>query len=55
MSGGGVPSTWLRHDLEKFKKRVKALEVKVANKDIILTDSQIAAIKEKKNDGDAYG
>ena len=55
VSGSGVRSIWLRHGLENFKKRLKALEDKVANEGIILTDSQIAALEKKKNDDEACG
>ena len=55
VSGSGVRSIWLRHDLENFKKRLKALEGKVANEGIILTDSQIAALEKKKQDDEACG
>ena len=55
VSGSGVRSIWLRRDLENFKKRLKALEDKVANEGIILTDSQIAALEKKKNDDEACG
>ena len=38
LSGGGVRSIWLRNDLENFKKRLRALEAKVANDGIVLND-----------------
>lgn len=47
ISGSGVRSVWLHHNLENFKKRLKALEEKVARDGIELTDSQIAALERK--------
>jgi len=55
VSGSGVRSIWLRHDLENFKKRLKALEAKVARDGIQLTDDQIAALERKKHDDEACG
>lgn len=55
ISGGGVRSVWIRHDLENFKKRLKALEAKVANDGIILTDMQLAALEKAKNKREATG
>ncbi len=55
ISGSGVRSIWLRHNLENFKKRLKALEEKVANEGIILNDAQIAALEKKKHDDEACG
>lgn len=55
ISGSGVRSIWLHHDLENFKKRLKALEDKVATDGIILTDAQVAALEKKKNDDEACG
>ena len=55
ISGGGVRSVWLRHDLENFKKRLKALEVKVANDGIILNDVQLASLEKAKAKREAVG
>ena len=55
VSGSGVRSIWLRHDLENFKKRLKALEAKVASEGILLNDTQIAALEKKKEDDVACG
>ena len=53
VSGSGVRSIWLRHGVESFKKRLQALEDKVAKEGILLTDSQIAALERKKIDDEA--
>ena len=55
VSGSGVRSIWLRHNLENFKKRLKALEAKIASDAIILSDAQIAALEKKKQDDEACG
>ncbi|WP_151714482.1 IS481 family transposase [Acinetobacter bereziniae] len=55
ISGSGVRSIWLRHDLENFKKRLKALEAKVAQDGFELNDHQIAALERKHEDDVACG
>ena len=55
VSGSGVRSIWLRHNLENFKKRLKALEIKVAQEGIQLNDQQIAALERKHEDDVACG
>ncbi|WP_347989817.1 IS481 family transposase [Methylomonas sp. AM2-LC] len=55
ISGSGVRSIWLRNQLANFKDRLKALEIKVANEGITLSDDQIAALERKKEDDVACG
>ena len=55
VSGSGVRSIWVRHNLENFKKRLKALEEKVAKDGIILSDVQVAALEKKKYDDEDCG
>uniref|UniRef100_UPI001D13FB72 IS481 family transposase n=1 Tax=Xenorhabdus sp. BG5 TaxID=2782014 RepID=UPI001D13FB72 len=55
VSGSGVRSIWQRHDLENFRKRLKALEKKVTTEGIILSEAQIAAREKKALDDEACG
>jgi transposase InsO family protein len=54
VSGGGVRSIWLRHNLETFKKRLKALEEKAAKEGIVYTEEQLAALETVKRARDSH-
>lgn len=55
VSPSGVRSIWLRHNLANIKNRLKALEAKVAEEGIILTETQVQALERKKHDDEACG
>jgi transposase InsO family protein len=55
LSPAGIRGIWARHGLETKKKRLQALEAKVAREGYVLTESQLQALESAKEEKESHG
>lgn len=55
ISAAGIRCVWLRHGLETFPKRLKALEERVAHTGEVLTECPLRALEKAKEEKIAWG
>src|SRR5919199_1421547 len=56
VSPTGVRSIWMRHELQTFARRLKALEARLAqSQGMVLTEQQVRAMEKAKQEKEAHG